>query len=65
MDWFKGKDADWWLGSNSWFAKGMQSYRGDSAPSDFSGGVPVQHNIDPMVIYGVGGLVLLKVLKVI
>jgi len=43
----------------------MQSYRGDSAPSDFSGGVPVQHNIDPMVIYGVGGLVLLKVLKVI
>jgi hypothetical protein len=29
MDWFKDKDADWWLGENSWFAKGMQSYRGD------------------------------------
>ena len=65
MGWFKDKDADWWLGKNSWFAKGIQSYRGDSNPSDFSSGVPVQHGVDPMIIYGVGGLVLLKVLKVI
>jgi hypothetical protein len=77
MGWFKkfGK-SDWWLGENSWFAQGLETAGksglkfGDISFNQQTNmndpvSVGVQHDIDPRILYGVGGLVLLKVLKVI
>lgn len=77
MGWFKKfGDSDWWVGPNSIFGTGLQSVGDSGVDLSFLGygisgtgneksAIGVQHQIDPMVIYGVGGLVLLKMLKVI
>ncbi len=79
--WFKKfGDGDWWFGKNSMFSDALGTITDSGIVGQFAGaysgaGVPVAGSgepnpsatptVDPMIIYGVGGLLLLKMFKVI